>query len=227
VSAGPALKLVEAARPDVPEVSHLVVLGDALDDLLPLRDSRPDGLEQLFAPQVQQPWKLSVVSPEEIAREGDNVSLPPGASHALVCMEGIRAIEVSGLLGTEPLSYEDALVALSLAADVFERQVEHLIYIAQAARIPVVVSTMHPPRYGDQRRQRAVFTALSVFNQRIMRCAFAARVPIVPLALVCTETDDYVDSSRLSKRGLRKVANVVFAALQAASRAGQRSEVFY
>lgn len=210
-----------------PAPRHIVVIGDALRDLLPLRNESPDRLENLVMPQFPKPWKLSLILPEEIARDRGRFELPRDASHVVVCLEGSRAIEASGLLQGRPASFQDALVALSFAADEFERMLEQLIDVARSSRLPTVVCTMFPPRHDDTDHQRAVSTALMVFNQRIMRQAIGARVPIVTLALVCDDDDDYADATNLSKSGLRKAANVIAGALLAGNHGGTRSEVFF
>lgn len=170
-----------------PAISHLVVLGDAIADLMALRAGAPNRVENLLLPQETRPWKLTMLTVEEIERAGDLFELPAGASHALISIEGNRAIEESGLLDNKPENYHQALVLLSVAADEYERQVERLIHVAKASRLPTVVCNMYPPRYEDPMRQRAVSTALAVFNDRLIRRVFAARLPLVDLSLVCTE----------------------------------------
>lgn len=210
-----------------PAISHLVVLGDAIADLMALRDKGPNRVENLLLPQESRPWKLSMLTAEEITRAGSFFELPAGASHVMISIEGNRAIEDSGLLDNRPETYQQALLLLSLAADEYERQIEMLIQVAKASRLPTVVCNMYPPNYEDPERQRAVCTALAVFNDRLVRRVFAARLPLVDLSLVCTEGEDYADAIRLSKRGLRKASNVVLSALYAVARDPARADIFF
>ena len=210
-----------------PAISHLVVLGDGLADLVTLRGQGPARVESLLLPQESRPWKLTMLGAEEITRAGDLFQLPDGASHVLISIEGIGAIEESGLLDNRPDTYKQALLLLSMAADEYERQAGMLIQVAKASRLPTVVCNMVPPRYEDPERQRAVCTALAVFNDRLVRRTFAARLPLVDLNLVCTDGADYADPIRLSKQGLRKASNVVLSALYAATRDPGRADIFF
>jgi hypothetical protein len=220
----PAAKPAPTLRP---AISHLVVLGDAIADLMSLREKGPSRVENLLLPQESRAWKLTMHTAEEIARGGDFFELPADASHVMISIEGNRAIEESGLLDNRPETYQQALVLLSLAADEYERQAERLIQVAKASNLPIVVCSMYPPRYEDPDRQRAVCTALAVFNDRLVRRTFAARLPLVDLNLVCTEDADYADPIRLSKHGLRKASNVVLSALYAVARDPTRADIFF
>ncbi len=208
-------------------ISHLVVLGDAIAELMSLREKGEGRVESLLLPQESRPWKLTLLSVADIARAGVLFQLPADASHVMIGIEGNRAIEESGLLDKRPETYEEALLLLSVAADEYEQQAERLIQVAKASRLPTVVCNMYPPHYEDPTRQRAVATALAVFNDRLVRRVFAARLPLVDLNLVCTEDEDYADPIRLSKRGLRKASNVVLSALYAVARDPSRADVFF
>lgn len=208
-------------------VTHLVVLGDAIAELMSLREQGPNRVEHLLLPQQTTPWKLTLLTVEEIGAAGALFQLPADASHVMISVEGNRAIADSGLLDNQPDTFQDALVMLSVAADEYERQVEILIQVAKASRLPTVVTTMYPPFYEDPMRQRAAMTALAVFNDRLVRRVFAAKLPLVDLSLVCTDEDDYADELRLSKRGLRKASNVVMSALYAVARDPSRADIFF
>lgn len=208
-------------------ISHLVVLGDAIAELMSLRDQGPGRVESLLLPQESRPWKLTMLTIEEIVSAGDLFQFPADASHVMISIEGNRAIEESGLLDKRPETYEEALLLLSMAADEYEQQSERLIQVAKASRLPTVVCNMYPPNYEDPTRQRAMVTALAVFNDRLIRRVFAARLPLVDLSLVCTDQEDYADSIRLSKLGLRKASNVVLSALYAVARDPSRADIFF
>ena len=54
-------------------------------------------------------------------------------------------------------------------------------------------------------------TALSMFNEIILRKAFIAKVPVIDLRLVCNESKDYSDISSIepSAAGGEKIAQVI------------------
>lgn len=225
--AGPESSLALEPAAASSGVSHLVVLGDAIAELMSLREQGPNRVESLLLPQQTTPWKLTMLTVEEIGAAGALFQLPADASHVMISVEGNRAIADSGLLENQPETFLDALVMLSVAADEYERQVESLIQVAKASRLPSVATNMYPPNYEDPMRQRAAMTALAVFNDRLVRRVFAARLPLVDLSLVCTDEEDYADELRLSKRGLRKASNVVMSALYAVARDPGRADIFF
>jgi len=206
---------------------HVVLLGDALLDAYRTIDKTPGKFENEILPGTRDEWKLSVISTAEIAREGPAHPLPKDATHAMIFIEGNDAIERSGLLDRRPDAYGQTLEQLSLAADEFERTLERLIQVAQAARLEIMVCTMFPPSYKDPVRQRTACAALAVFNDRVTKSAAAARASLIDLRLACNEPSDYDRPTLLSKSGVQKVANVIRFAMYELDVGARRTEVFF
>jgi hypothetical protein len=208
--------------PDV--IRHLVLLGDALQNI----DLGEGDRESALVPRPRNPWKLTVLEPPQVLQQGKIRAIPADASHIGVCIDGGWAIETSGLLmmdGTQ--SIRGALDVLASAADEFENVFVRLIAAATEAGLPTIVCTLVPARYEEPSRQRVAATALAIFNDRILRRAFAARLSIVELRLVCDEDGDYASETLLSRSGVRKVANVARSALYEISREPGRSRVYF
>jgi hypothetical protein len=218
---------IPAGEADQPLIRHIVLLGDSLLRARADIAQEPGKLEGTILPQTRNQWRLTLVTSADVEREGGAPMLPADASHIVIFVEGNDAIEKSGLLLTQPKSYREALQRLALAADEFERNVQQLIRVALASRLPTVVCTMLPPRYRDPGEQQAAYTALAVFNDRISRRAIEAQLSIIDLRLVCNEAEDYANPRMLSPAGMRKVANVVRYALFEISAGVRRSEVFF
>jgi hypothetical protein len=206
---------------------HVVLLGDVLLEAYSTIDKTPGKFEDAVLPGTRHPWKLSVVSAAEVERAGPALALPRDATHAMIFIEGNHAIEQSGLLDSRPGAYGQTLQQLSLAADEFERTLDRLIHVAQAARLVIMVCTMFPPNYKDPLRQRIACAALAVFNDRVTKRAAAARVALIDLRLVCNEPEDYGTPTLLSKSGVQKVANVIRFAMYELDVGARRSEVFF
>ncbi|HEX2180661.1 MAG TPA: hypothetical protein VHH10_00140, partial [Rubrobacteraceae bacterium] len=68
-------------------------------------------------------------------------------------------------------------------------------------------------------------TALAVFNDCIIRAAFAHGLPLLDLRSVCTEEADYADPIEPSARGGEKIARAIAEMLEAGFE-GARTEVF-
>ena len=209
------------SSPDV--IRHLVLLGDALENL----ELGLDPAEEVLVPRPRNPWKLTVLEPPQVLERGWSRAIPLDATHIGICLDGGWAIEASGLLRGEAKSIRSALKALALAADQFEEIFARLIAAALEAGLPTVVCTLVPSRHQEASRRRVAATALAIFNDRILRQAFWAKLSIVELRLICDEESDYASETLLSRAGVRKVANVGRAALYEVSREPGRTRVYF
>ena len=206
---------------------HVVLLGDALLEAYHSIDKTPGKFEDALLPGTRKQWKITVISSAKIERAGPSLALPQDATHALIFIEGNHAIEQSGLLDARPDAFGQTLDELALAADEFERTLERLIQMAQAARLVIMVCTMFAPNYKDPARQRAACAALAVFNDRVTKRAAESRVSLIDLRLTCNEPEDYDKPTQLSQSGLQKAANVIRFAMLELDAGARRSEVFF
>jgi hypothetical protein len=207
--------------PDV--IRHLVLLGDALQNI----DMGVEPAEAVLVPRPRNPWKLTVLEAPQVLERGWARAIPLDATHIGICLDGGWAIEASGLLRGEAKSIRSALKALAAAADQFEEIFAKLIASALEAGLPTVVCTLVPSRHQEASRQHVAATALAIFNDRILRQAFWAKLSIVELRLICDEDGDYASETLLSRAGVRKVANVGRAALYEVSREPGRTRVYF
>jgi hypothetical protein len=207
--------------PDV--IRHLVLLGDALQNI----DLGKGQAESALVPRPRNPWKLTVLQPPEVLRQGRVRAIPAEVTHIVICVDGGWAIETSGLLQGSARTIREALDALARAADEFENMFTRLTAAATEAGVPTIVCTLVPARYVEPSQQRVAATALAIFNDRILRRAAAARLSIVELRLVCDEDNDYASQTLLSHAGVRKVANVARSALYDISRNPGRTRVYF
>jgi len=204
-------------------IRHAVLLGDALQNI----DLGEGDAESALVPRPRNPWKLTVLQAPQLLLPGRMRQIPADATHIAISLEGAWAIEASGLLQVEVRTIRDALATLARAADEFERIFTELIRAALETDLPTVVCTLVPARASGLEQQRVTATALSVFNDRILRLAVAASLSIVELRLVCNEDADYASETLLSRDGVRKAANVIRAALSDVSRPGGRMRVYF
>ena len=80
------------SSPDV--IRHLVLLGDALQNI----DLGKGQAESALVPRPRNPWKLTVLQPPEVLRQGRVRAIPAEVSHIVICVDGGWAIDTSGLL---------------------------------------------------------------------------------------------------------------------------------
>lgn len=211
----------EGNSPDI--IRHLVLLGDALQNI----DLGSGKIESALVPRPRNPWKLTVVHSLQTLQRGHVRQIPDDATHVVISVEGAWAIEASGLLQAGTHTIRAALKTLSAAADEFEDILAGMIAAAKETGLPTVVCTLVPARHVKPGEHRVSTTALAIFNDRVVRCAFGARLPIVDLRMVCDEDADYASATLLSRAGVRKAANVIRAALYEVSRSVQRTRVYF
>ena len=211
----------DGSSPDI--IRHLVLLGDALQNI----DLGAGEIESALVPRPRNPWKLTVVQALQALPRGHVREIPEDATHVVISIEGAWAIEASGLLqgGTHTIS--EALETLATAADEFEGILRSMIDAAQETGLPTLVCTLVPAHHPKPVQHRILSTALAIFNDRVMRRAVAAGLSIVDLRLVCDEDADYASATLLSRAGVRKVANVVRAALYEVSGRGGGTRVYF
>jgi hypothetical protein len=76
-------------------------------------------------------------------------------------------------------------------------------------KIPLTVCTIYNCYFEDTDLQTSVETALSLFNDAIIRNALKLSIPVIDLRDVCTEPTDYVNSIEPSDSGGRKIAGAI------------------
>jgi len=211
----------ETDSPDV--IRHLVLLGDALQNI----DLGTGEIESALVPRPRNPWKLTVLKTPQALSRGHVREIPEDATHIVISVEGAWAIETSGLLQRSARTVSEALGTLSAAADEFETVLASMIAAARETGLPTVVCTMVPDHFVEPVQHRVFSTALAIFNDRVMRSAVAAGLPIVELRLVCNENADFANETLLSRAGVRKAANVIRSALYDVSRSVERTRVYF
>ena len=115
---------------------------------------------------------------------------------------------------------------LADAASAFEMRYRRMLAAILSGKLPVVVCTIYNGNFPDLPTQRLASTALTVFNDAILRLAIEARVAVVDLRFVCSERADYANPIEPSTRGGAKIARAVVRALTERSLNSQITEVF-
>ncbi len=80
---------------------------------------------------------------------------------------------------------------------------------ALARGLPTAICTIYYPRFPDAVLQRIAVAGLTVFNDCIIRAAFAHAIPLLDLRLICTEEADYANPIEPSARGGEKIASAI------------------
>ena len=152
-------------------------------------------------------------------------SLPTDATHLVLSVGGNDALGSSDFLTAPSRSTAETLLGLADIGDEFERGYFAMLTEVLAQGLPTAVCSVYYPRFPEATLQRMAVTALTVFNDCIIRAAFAHSLPLLDLRLICTEEGDYANSIEPSARGGEKIARAIVEAVEHGF-SGGRTKVF-
>jgi len=208
-------------------MTHIVLLGDSIFDNAAYTGGAPDVVSQLRRrlPHGSKAM-LGAVDGGRIGDVGEQLRLlPADATHLILSVGGNDALGHIDFLGAPAGSTAEALLGLADIAAGFERGYNDMLAEVLARGLPTAVCTIYYPRFPDTTLQKIAVTALTVFNDCIIRAALVHRLPLLDLRFVCTEDGDYADPIEPSARGGEKIAIAIAGMLQRGFANG-RIEVF-
>ncbi|HEX8144715.1 MAG TPA: SGNH/GDSL hydrolase family protein [Pyrinomonadaceae bacterium] len=192
-------------------MNHIVLLGDSVFDNAAYVAGGPDVVEQLRK-TLPGGWKatLKAVDGSVIGNViGQLGQSPADATHLVVSVGGNDALGHAGLLGETARSVAAVLTQLADAGASFEREYEAMLEAILRRSLPTALCSIYYPRFPDPHLQRLAVTALTVFNDAILRAAFARGLPLLDLRLICDEERDYANPIEPSTRGGEKIAQAI------------------
>jgi hypothetical protein len=151
--------------------------------------------------------------------------LPADATHLVVSAGGNDALDSSDFLTTPARSTAEALLGLAYIGDEFERGYLAMLAEVLTRGLPTAICTVYYPRFPEAALQRMAVTALTVFNDCIIRAAFAYGLPLLDLRSTCNEEEDYANPIEPSARGGEKIGRAIVEVVEHGL-AGSRTEVF-
>ena len=208
-------------------MNHVVLLGDSVFDNAAYTGGAPDVVRQVrrLLPDGSRAT-LGAVDGGTTGDVRDQVRhLPADATHLIVSAGGNDALGYIDFLGAPARSTAEALLELANIAAEFEGSYQGMLTEVLAYRLPTAICTIYYPRFPDPDLQKIAVTALTVFNDCIIRAAFTHGIPLLDLRFVCTHGGDYADPIEPSAQGGEKIASAVVKLVEHGF-AGGRTEVF-
>jgi hypothetical protein len=187
---------------------HIVLLGDSIFDNAAYVGGGPDVIHQLRQ-SLPAGWQATLHAVDgavtnSVARQAHQ--LPPDASYLVVSVGGNDALGYSTVLDEGARSVAGAVNRLAEIREKFQYDYSVMLDAVLARRLPTAVCTIYDARYPDPLQQRLVVTGLTIFNDVITREAFARRLPLLDLRLICQEAGDYANPIEPSVQGGAKIA---------------------
>ena len=206
---------------------HVVLLGDSIFDNGAYVGGGPSVIEQLRE-ALPAHWSATLRAVDgsvtaDVARQLHR--LPADATHLVLSVGGNDALGHADILDRRARSSAEVLGELAEMAESFGKRYRTALASVLRLALPVIVCTIYEGNFPDPRTQRLASTALAVFNDVILRVAFAAGLAVIDLRLICVDAADYANPIEPSVRGGAKIASAIARAVTARA-AGGRTEVF-
>lgn len=205
---------------------HLVLLGDSVFDNSAYVPQGKDVLTQLRT-LLSPGWAVSLLAEDGSTTDRLTTQLarlPSDTTHLVMSVGGNDALEHVHILDACAHSFLEVLAYLADAAEIFQERYRAALSMVVERGLPTTVCTIYEGRL-DQSVRRQARAALAVFNDVLLREAFAQGVGVIDLRLVCSDDADYATPIEPSARGGEKIARAIAAAVGERSHAS-RSEVF-
>jgi hypothetical protein len=191
-------------------VPHTVLLGDSIFDNAVYVSGEPALIEQLQG-FLTEDWATTLLAVDGHVT-ADVVTqlqkLPNDATHLVVSCGGNDALGHSSVLSEPVRTVAEALGYFAQIREDFRREYQRMLMQTLLTGLAVAVCTVYD---CVPDLQPMAHSALSMFNEVILREAFAAKVPVVDLRLICTEMADFSKLSQIepSRQGGEKIARVI------------------
>ena len=192
---------------------HLILLGDSIFDNAAYTSGGLDVVSQTRK-LLPTGWTASLLAIDgstthEVAEQIHH--LPTDATHLVLSAGGNDALIQSSVLDIPASSTAQAVGFLADVAMQFEKEYRITVQACLRPRLPLTVCTIYNGCFPDREYQRIVSTALTVFNDAILRVAIEHGLPVIDLRAVCANPEDYANPIEPSSVGGQKIARAIAA----------------
>lgn len=207
---------------------HVVLLGNSVFDNKAYIGAEPDVAAHLRA-RLPDPWRVTLAAvdgavardlPRQLAR------VPEDATHLVVSAGGNDALQAEPVLAGPARSVGEGLLRLAEASERFRTEYGAMLAALRARRCPAALCTIYDPRFPDPMRRRLGIAGLALFNDVIIRAAFAQGLPLLDLRLICDADADFANPIEPSGQGGARIAAAVAALVTSHEFGRHRSEAF-
>lgn len=209
-------------------MSEIVLLGDSIFDNAAYVGGGPDVIAQVRE-RLPSGWRAELRAVDGAVIRDVRRQLQPapeGESFLVLSVGGNDALGHIEILYEGARSFAEVLARLADISEEFEREYRAVLRALLEQLRPTALCTIYYPRFPELNLQRLAVTALTVFNDAILRAAFAAGLPVLDLRLICDEDADYANPIEPSARGGAKIAAAIVRLVREHDFARGRTEIF-
>jgi len=210
-------------------MAHIVLFGDSIfDNKVYVGENGRDVITHLRE-SLPNDWQATLKAVDGSMIENVSEQLldtPTDATHFVISVGGNNAIMDSDILQMKADNSAEILNEIANRREIFELHYKEMLRSLLLKNIPSAVCTIYFPNFPEAIFQRLAVTALSVFNDVIIRQAVANGLPVVDLRLICNEADDYANDIEPSDKGGKKIAVKILELINKHEFSNQRTQVF-
>jgi lysophospholipase L1-like esterase len=191
-------------------MAHVVLLGDSIFDNASYVPGEPSVGAQVkgLLPRGNKVTLLARDGAIVADVRGQIAAIPSSSSHLVLSAGGNDALGALERLDEPVKNVTEALIVLSTIRTGFQRSYHSILELTQRSQKPLAICTIYEaiPRLPKEQQ-----TALSIFNDTIVREALSAGSTIIDLRAICTEAEDFSIVSRIepSAKGGQKIASAI------------------
>jgi hypothetical protein len=190
------------------------LLGDSIFDNGAYTNGAPDVISHLRA-LMPAGWRASLRAVDG-STTADLLAqlqeLPADVTHLVISVGGNDVLLNSDILELSVSSTAEALDILAHRRAAFASAYARALDAALKLGRSTTVCTIYNGNFEAAQARRSR-TVLAVFNDVILRAAFAREISVIDLGLVCTESSDYANPIEPSGSGGRKIAQMIVASM--------------
>ena len=210
-------------------MAHIILLGDSIFDNKSYVGANGADVVTHLRNLLPADWRATLKAVDGSTTQGVErqlFNLPNDSTHLVMSVGGNDALMQSDILQMRAGSSADVLNKMANVQSDFEFSYQRALQAVLAINLPTALCTIYYPRFPDLLLQRLAITALSIFNDVIIRQAALAGVPLLDLRLICNEDSDYANPIEPSDTGGKKIAARIFDLVKTHEFEQHRSEIF-
>ncbi len=208
-------------------MKHVVLLGDSIFDNAAYVASGDAVIDQLQdkLPEGYAATLLAVDGDvtDDVYAQLDNI--PTDTTHLFLSVGGNDALRIARVMNEQVSTVGEAMEVFTEIRSDFQSRYRKLLVELVKKQGKLSICTVHDSVPEIEQRS---LTALALFNEVILREAFAINVPIIDLRLICNETTDYSEISPIepSKRGGKKIVERIIEIVMDNNKSDARPEIY-
>ncbi len=210
-------------------MAHIVLLGDSIFDNKTYVGENGKDVVTHLRESLPNDWQATLRAIDGSIIEnvlGQLFDAPPDATHLIVSVGGNNAIMNADVLQMKAENSAEVLSEIAGRCETFETHYKEMLRSVLAKNLPTAVCTVYFPNFPEAIFQRLAVTALSAFNDVIIRHAIINGLPIIDLRFICSETDDYANAIEPSDKGGRKIAAKILELVETHDFKNRKTQIF-